>query len=314
MAQISGIEQWAVRTMAHAPRERCFLMKRSVPQHPGWKAFWVVLFIICWSGRSLAQGREALWTNNAFSISTGRFWCASPSSTNLSGPDRNLRIRGLYQWNLGVAYERHTRKRWSYGASFDLTQPFFTVEAEVDDPAQGMPPGSGTATDAKDRFIPVHYYMEIMAFAGIPVHVRDRWRLDAAVEAGVNPSWSTDISTLFAYSAPSDTGQVGIFIGALGAGLNIWPMLGLRLNGSYRLKSHDCVMLALEARMSATNFWEGGYNMYGFTDQRSEGEFKGHLAYIGFRMGYAFTWGGPRKPKWLRQQEEAEKAIGPPAR
>lgn len=278
-------------------------------------ALWPVLLSGSWSPSCSAQEQEALWTNNAFSISTGRFWCAPPTTTKLSGPDRDLRIVGLYQWNIGLSYERFTQKRWSYGAIFDLTQPFFSVKAEVDDPKQGQPPGSSTVLlRAKDRFIPVHYNMEIMAFAGIPVHVADRWRLDAAVEVGVNPSWSTDISTLFAYSAPSDTGQVGIFIGALGAGLNIWPMVGLRLNGSYRLGNHDRLMLALEGRMSATNFWEGGYNMYGLTDQRSEGEFSGRLAYIGFRVGYAFTWGGPRKPKWLRQQEEAEKAIGPPSR
>jgi hypothetical protein len=91
-------------------------------------------------------------------------------------------------------------------------------------------------------------------------------------------------------------------------------MFGLRLNGSYRLVNHDRLSLTLEARMTPSDFWEGGYNMYGMTDQRSEGTFSGKLAYIGFRVGYAFTWGGPRKPRWLRQQEEAEKAIGPPAR
>jgi hypothetical protein len=255
-----------------------------------------------------------LWTNNAFSISVGRFWCAPPKTTQISGPDRELRVIGLNQWNVGLSYERFTRKRWSYGGCFDLTQPFFTVEGEVDDPKQGYPPGSGTARDAKDRLVPVIYYMELMGFAGIPVHVSDRWRLDAAAEAGVLPSWSTYTSTLFGYTASTDTGYVGVFVGALGAGLDIWPMFGLRLNASYRLANHNRLMLALEGRMTATNFWDGGYNMYGVTDQRSEGEFQGHLAYIGFRVGYAFTWGGPRKPRWLRQQEEAEKAIGPPAR
>jgi len=273
----------------------------------------LVLLVGCWSSSCSAQ--EKLWTNNAFSISTGRFWCAAPRTMQTSGPDRDLRIVGLYQWNVGLSYERFTRKRLSYGAIFDVTQPFFSVKAEVDDPKQGQPPGSNTVLlKAKDRFIPVHYYMEIMAFAGIPLHVSDRWRLDAALEVGLNPSWSTIVYTGFGYAAPSDTGDVGVFIGALGGGLDIWPMFGLRLNGSYRLGNHDRLMLALEGRMTTTNFWEGGYNMYGFTDQRSEGDFQGHLAYIGFRMGYAFTWGGPRKPKWLRQQEEAEKAIGPPAR
>jgi hypothetical protein len=222
----------------------------------------------------------------------------------VSGPARELNIVGFTQWNFGVSYERHTRKGWSYGALADVTQPFFSIEAQVDDPAQGNPPGSSTARVAgKTRFLPEFYYWECLGFAGVPVHVDDRWRLDAAVEAGINPRWSTDITTLFGYSASTDTGRLGVFIGGLGAGLNIWPMFGLRLNASYRLANHDRLMLTLEGRMSATTFWDGGYNMYGMTPQRSEGTFAGNLAYIGFRMGYAFTWGPPRKPKWMRLQE-----------
>ena len=260
--------------------------------------------------------RMAQWTNNAFSISAGRFWTLPPKSMMVSGPARSLNIVGLYQWNVGLSYERFTRKRMSYGVTFDVTQPFFSVEAEVDDPKHGQPPGSKTVRlTAKDRWlVPVFYYMECMAFGGMLVHVADRWRLDAALEVGVLPSWSTDVSTGFGYAAPSDTGQIGVFIGALGAGLDIWPMVGLRLNSSYRLGNHDRLMLALEGRMSATSFWDGGYNMYGSTPQRSEGTFSGRLAYIGFRMGYAITWGPPRKPRWMRKQEEAEKAVGPPAK
>lgn len=273
--------------------------------------------LLCLLGTPVsAQKRDGVWTNNALSITTGRFWCAPPKTTKLSGPDRDFRIMGLYQWNVGLSYERFTRNRLSYGAVFDVTQPFFRVQGEVDDAGQAQPPGSGSVVQvAKDRWwLDVFYNMECMAFIGTPLHVDERWRLDVAAEVGVNPSWSTIVYTAFGYAAPSDTGEVGVFIGALGAGYNIWPMLGLRLNGSYRLGSHDRLMLALEARMTASNFWEGGYNMYGMTSARSEGEFSGKLAYIGFRVGYAFTWGPPRKPKWLRRQEEAEKAIGPPAR
>lgn len=257
-------------------------------------------------GSSAQEPVGEAWTNNAFGISVGRFWSLPPRSTHTSGPPRELRIVGLTQWNVGVSYERHTRKRWSYGALVDVTQPFFKVEAQVDDPAHGTPPGSTTArVEGKNRFLPEFYYWECLAFAGIPVHVRERWRLDATVEAGINPRWNTDITTIFGYTASTDTGTIGVFIGGLGAGLDIFPLVGFRLNASYRLPSLDRLMVAFEGRASVTPFWDGGYNMYGLTTHRSEGTFSGHLAYIGFRMGYAFTWGPPRKPKWMRRQEAA---------
>lgn len=271
-------------------------------------------FLLAWSFEAAAQEpvREA-WTNNAFGLSVGRFWSLPPRSTHTSGPPRELRVVGLTQWNVGLSYERRTRKRWSYGALVDVTQPFFGIEAQVDDPAHGNPPGSTTArVKGKTRLLPELYYWECMAFAGIPVHVRERWRLDAAVEAGINPRWNTSITTLFGHTASTDTGTIGVFVGGLGAGLDIYPMVGFRLNASYSLPSLDRLMIALEGRASVTSFWDGGYNMYGFTSNRSEGTFSGHLAYIGFRMGYAFTWGPPRKPKWMRRQEAAGRPVPTP--
>ncbi|MBV6404567.1 MAG: hypothetical protein GFGODING_01320 [Flavobacteriales bacterium] len=271
-------------------------------------------FLVAWSFEAAAQEpvREA-WTNNAFGISVGRFWSLPPRSTHTSGPPRELRIVGLTQWNVGLSYERHTRERWSYGALVDVTQPFFGIEAQVDDPAHGNPPGSTTArVKGKTRLLPEFYYWECMAFAGIPVHVRERWRLDAAVEAGINPRWNTSITTLFGHTASTDTGTIGVFVGGLGADLDIYPMVGFRFNASYSPPSLDRLMIALEGRASVTPFWDGGYNMYGFTSNRSEGTFSGHLAYIGFRMGYAFTWGPPRKPKWMRRQEAAGRPVPTP--
>lgn len=279
-----------------------------------WGGRWFCGALLGWALVPAVSGQAPEpWTNNAFGLSIGRFWSLPPRTTHVSGPPRTLKIVGLTQWNVGVSYEHHTRKRWSYGALVDVTQPFFSVEGQVDDPAHGQPPGATTAlVKAKTRFLPEFYYWECLAFASMPVKMSERWRLDAAVEAGMNPRWNTVIITGFGYAAETDTGAIGVFVGGLAAGLDIWPLVGLRLNASYRTANHNRLQFALEGRVSVTPFWDGGYNMYGRTTQRSEGTFSGHLAYIGFRMGYAFTWGPPRKPLWIRRQAAAGRpASGP---
>ncbi|MBK9275062.1 MAG: hypothetical protein IPM49_11055 [Flavobacteriales bacterium] len=205
-------------------------------------------------------------------------------------------------------------KGWSLGARVDVTQPYFGAEGQVDDPAHGNPPGSNTArlTGLK-RLNAAIIYMECMATAGLPVIVGRRWRLDAAFELGVNPGVSSSTGTSIGHTALTDTGRIYVFSAALGVrGADWWPMFGLELKSSYRLANHDRLTVALEGRLSGTTYWEGAYSIYAGGPSPSTGTFSGHLAYIGFRMGYAFTWGPPRKPRWMRRQEAAGRPVPTP--
>lgn len=261
--------------------------------------FFVVLPVVC-IGQDAGQ---LTWPRHALRLSTGRAWEKAIEGVRTEGPDRAFAIVGFKHWNLSVGYEYLTTKKVLFGAEARLVQSVGGIEATLDRQEDTGGNGSGNVF----RYIPSYRFSlrmdhpELTLSVGKVLWSGPKIRIDGALVGGVIPLWSTSRTSFFQHTIPGDTSATKIFSGSVDWGLDIWPLFGMRAAMHLKLPKLNLLTVQLDARFTTATFYTGEYVIYPETATPTRGTLSSDLAYIGLNIGYAFTWGPPKLPKWMRE-------------
>jgi hypothetical protein len=77
-----------------------------------------------------------------------------------------------------------------------------------------------------------------------------------------------------------------------------------RVGGGYLLKNLNRLTFDLEAYYQPAILYWGDYFIAPGTSAESEGRFELTGSYVCMSVGYAFTWGPPKQPRWMRKIRE----------
>lgn len=267
-----------------------------------------LLWAAVWYGTAASAQHPApaaRWPKHSITFSYGRALHAPLRTINTYGPQRGFRARG-WPWMLGLEYALRLKRRLLVGATLNVSETWWRYDMVPDAPGDIGPEVRGL--NSPPRIVPLPYSMivpEITVNGGFVVLEGPRLRLGTGASLGV--AWLRNRLLGFrgSHVVPQPDGsQLVVFAGGLDYGFDVYPLAGFHVQGTWQARNHNRWSLMLEGRSTLTNFYEGGYTLYGGTPTEAGGSLRGRLAYIGLRLGFGLTWGEPRQPRWVRKLQE----------
>jgi len=243
------------------------------------------------------------WPKHNVALSLGRSHQFGLSTAYTYGPQRDLKIRGI-QTGLGIEYGLSVPKGWLLGAMAQVVTANWRYDFSLDDPSHGVVGYPGMNSPAQSRLLFWFVHPEFTLHAGKRLREGKRFSFDAGVMAGIVPLWSSWLIKTDGYNVYPDTSVIRVVRVTVEEGLDIHPLIGFRLQGSWQARNYNRWSLMLEGRMTPTNYYDGDYVLYQGSAQEGGGILRGRLGYIGMRFSFGFTWGTPRKPQWMRYRDE----------
>jgi hypothetical protein len=118
----------------------------------------------------------------------------------------------------------------------------------------------------------------------------------AATPLGVNISLSTYI--------PDPNGSVVPVYAETELGDKWHCMIGLATERIFQFKNKDRIGFGLDWRMSLAPNYRTQLVLWPLRPDQETVSRNPHFMWLGIRVGYTFTWGDSRKPRWMRLREE----------
>jgi hypothetical protein len=256
------------------------------------------------SGWAVAQEPvEPRWPKHNITLSWGRSHQFGLSTAYTYGPQRDLLVSGV-QTGLGIEYGLSLPQGWLFGAMAQGVTASWRYDFNLDDPSHGVVGYPGMNSPARSTLVFWFMHPEFTLHGGKRLMDGKRFCLDAGVMVGIVPLWSTWLLKTDGYNVYPDTSVIRVIRATVEEGLDIHPLVGVRLQGSWQARNYNRWSLMLEGRMTPTNYYDGDYILYGGSAHEGGGILRGRLGYIGLRLGFGMTWGAPRKPRWMRMQDE----------
>jgi len=251
----------------------------------------------------MGQSNLELWPRHAISIDYGLLMAASLKASDSFGQQHDFTGRAGSGSSVGIAYTWRFRSSLVLGASIHSTGIGKRFDLSFIDGSTRVAYNGINAPAIRPglRWLLGETPEAVLHF-GKELHTTARWKLAAFVIAGVIPRWSSLIIYNYRY-APVDP-QRPIFQIITDEGLDIFPIAGFRLQLDLQAKNNNRWSLMLDGRATLANYYEGSYSLYPDTPIEGGGLLRGRLAYLRIGIGYALTWGAPRKPRWMRLQEQ----------
>lgn len=137
-----------------------------------------------------------------------------------------------------------------------------------------------------------------------------RSTFDVALSAGVLALWSTDIGYTFVATDPIHPG-VDLAFGTVDFGSSIDPLVGIAIAWSRPLRSLDRVSLTFDTRLSVLNYYDYAALFLDHGNVVADVREQSRFMWFTLHAGYQFTWGPPRRPRWLRLREQRGLPAGP---
>lgn len=215
---------------------------------------------------------------------------------------------------LGLTYARRFGPNWQ----MDIGLTMFWSNLKI---AGSIPSSAGVGQSAITGSINYPYYwfpfqnysvldralqvdpFQIMGGISRTMLRNAKWSMELGAQVGIMPMGQGTVGRGLAIEDPIDQDQFILDV-LVQHGGEVYPIFGMLCRIERSLPSMDRISLGIEYRRSATPF----YSTYAFMPgPMLMGELYTHdvpFSWVGLRMGYAFTWGAPRKPRWIRQQED----------
>lgn len=251
-----------------------------------------------------ARSQLEHWPKHAFALHYGRLLAAPLKAYEPFGHQHQFNTRAGNGSTIGLEYNSRTSGGIWYGAGVQMIGIGQRFDFNLVDPANSISYNGINAPAIRPgmrwlrRETP-----EVSLLLGKVIHSSPRWSTAAAFVAGVIPLWST-IHFKGYWWYPSGPERPLFFI-ETEEGLDIFPTVGFRLQLNWQARNHNRWSLLLDARTTIGNFYNGDYSLLPGTEYAGGGLLRGRLAYARLGIAYGLTWGAPRKPKWLRRQEQA---------
>jgi len=86
-------------------------------------------------------------------------------------------------------------------------------------------------------------------------------------------------------------------------------MIGLACERVYQFKNANRLSIGLEWRYSLDSYFLNELVAWPFSPEAKQIQREPHFMWLGVRAGYIFTWGGDRKPRWVRLREQRGLSI-----
>lgn len=243
------------------------------------------------------------WPKHAVMVSWGRAHQFGLRKFGTYGPQRDFRMHGLSS-GPGIEYAFSTSRGLIFGAMAQAVTTNWRYNFDLDDPSHGMAGYAGVNAPARASFFLTFSRPEFTFHVGKRWVEGKRFCLEVGAMAGVIPLWSQWLLRYDGYNVYPDTSTIRVFRAVVSEGLDIHPLVGFRVQGSWQARNFNRWSLMLEARITPKNYYEGDYVLYERSASEGGGSLEGQAAYIGMRLGYGVTWGAPRKPRWMRMMEK----------
>ncbi len=255
-----------------------------------------------------AHAQLGQWPKHALTIHYGLLIAAPLKVYGPYGEQHHFNTRAGSGSSIGLEYSWRTSGGMLYGAGVQMTGIGQRFDLSFLDHATSV--ASNGINAPADR--PGMRWMrgetpEVTLLVGKILHASPRWSTSAAFVAGFIPLWSS-IHFKDHRWAPLDP-QKPIFLIVTEEGLDIFPTIGIRLQLNWQARNLNRWSLLMDVRTTVGNFYNGQYSLYPDTPRSGGGLLRGHLTYARVGLGYALTWGAPRKPRWMRLQEEVNKRL-----
>jgi hypothetical protein len=249
------------------------------------------------------------WPKHTIAFHYGHLVAAPMKAFNTYGQQHDLNTRAGRGSSIGLEYGLRISNGILLGAGVQMTGIGQRFDLSFLDPTTSVANNGINAPPIR----PGRRWMrgetpEVTLMVGKVLHASPRWSTSAAFVAGLIPMWSSIHFKDYRWS-PIDPEQP-IFHIETEEGLDIFPTVGLRFQVNWQARNHNRWSLLIDARTTLGNFYNGQYSLYPGTDQAGGGSLRGRLAYARIGVAYGLTWGAPRKPKWLRLQEQAAPRQG----
>lgn len=243
------------------------------------------------------------WPKHALSVHYGLLAAAPLSIKEPFGQQHQFNTRIGTGSSIGIEYSYRSSGGMWYGGGVQMTGIGQRFDLAFLDPATSISYNGINAPPIR----PGRRWMrgetpELTLLVGKVLHAAPRWSTSAAFVGGVIPLWSSVHFKDYRWS-PIDPEQP-IFHIETEEGLDIFPTVGMRFQLDWQARNHNRWSLMLDARTTVGNFYDGRYSLYPGTENAGGGLLRGRLAYARLGIAYSLTWGAPRKPRWLRMQEQ----------
>lgn len=259
-------------------------------------ALWTMAF-------SQARSQSDQWPKHAIALHYGLLAGAPLRSFDQFGQQHDFRTRAGNGSSIGLEYRYRAWSSMWLGAGVQMTGIGQRYDLSFLDPATSIA-SNGINTPAYRSGL---RWMrgetpEVTFLIGKVLNASPRWSSSAAFVAGIIPMWSSIHFKDYRWS-PIDIDQP-IFHIETEEGLDIFPTVGLRFQLDLQTRNLNRFSLLLDARTTVGNYYNGQYRLYPGTDAAGGGQLRGRLAYIRAGIAYGLTWGAPRKPRWMRLQDQ----------
>jgi len=218
--------------------------------------------------------------------------------------------------NVLLGMEYSVRSGEFYSISFGVT--IFWTALRISGEVAGAD-STGTYVAQESTRLPIFWYpfqripalgrslpqdpLQLMVGLSRTVLQKDRHHLSLGLQVGAMPMANRSTGRGFFVWDPRDPDRA-ILAALVRRGGEVYPTLGIQCRMEHIMQNMDKVSISVESRMTLTNY----YTAYVFRPDQPDGPFTerqdARFFWLGLRVGYGFTWGAPRKPRWVRLREE----------